>query len=243
MWRPQPVEERPLGANLDYGAAFGGVYLSLFLQGARNTLILTFVCWALAISLSALVAIGRTSSFRVLRGILAAYVEYHRNVPLLVQVLIWYLALSQLLPDTLNTAINQLNSEMTYAVIALSLFSAAYMSEDIRSGLRAIPNGQYEAARAIGMGHLGAMIWIILPQALRLSAAPLINQTLVLFKATSIASAIGVPELTFQALQIESQTFRVFEAFSVVTAVYMTGSFLIMLLGNWFAKRTKLTRR
>ena len=230
-------------ANLDYGAAFGGTYFRLFLDGIQTTLLLTVVCWCLAMTLAAALAIMRMNRFKPLRAAVAMYVEYHRNVPLLVQVLIWYFAIPQLFPRPLIQYVNQHNSELIFSVVAISLFSAAYMSEDIRSGIRAIPHGQYEAARSIGMSHVGALGWIVLPQALRLSAVPLVNQTLILFKGTSIASAIGVPELTFQALQIETQTFRIFEAFSVVTVTYMLGSFTIMLLGRSLGQRTILVRR
>ena len=148
----------------------------------------------------------------------------------------------QLLPDGVNAYLNRHNSELTFAAIAFTLYAASYMSEEIRSGLNAIPAGQYEAARAMGLGYFGMMGWVIVPQAIRLSAVPLVGQALVLFKGTSVASAIGVGELTFQAREIESQTFLVFQAFSIVTLAYMVGSFSIMFFGAVLAKRVRVVR-
>lgn len=229
--------------SLDYGAAFGGDYLYLFMSGVGNTVALFLSCWVCALLLAATLSVIRTVPSRLTRAACVAYVEYHRNVPVLVQILAWYFAIPQMLPDGVSAYLNRHNSEALYSAIALILFSCAYMSEDIRSGLRAIPRGQYEAARSIGMGHLRAMRLIILPQAIRLSAVPLVNQALILFKATSLASAIGVAELTFETLQIESQTFRIFEAFSAATLVYLTISLTIMFVGELVGKRVALNRK
>lgn len=229
--------------NLDYRAAFDGDYMRLFIAGVRNTVALFLSCWVCAMVLAAALSVIRTIPSRLIRAASVAYVEYHRNVPVLVQILAWYFAIPQLLPDGVNDYLNRHNSEALCSAIALTLFSTAYMSEDIRSGLRAIPRGQYEAARSIGMGHLGAMRLIVLPQAIRLSAVPLVNQALILFKATSLASAIGVGELTFETLQIESQTFRIFEAFSAATLVYLTISLTIMFIGELVGRRVALNRK
>ncbi len=229
--------------NLDYEAAFGGDYLGLFVVGIRNTLLLFVVCWGVALALASILTVVRTIPNRIIQSLIAAYVEYHRNVPVLVQILVWYFAIPQLLPEVVNNYLNRHDSEAVYSAIALSLFSAAYMSEDLRSGLRSIPVGQYEAARSVGMSHIKAVRWIILPQVMRISVVPLVNQTLVLFKATSLASALGVTELTFQTMQIESQTFRIFETLSAATLVYMLVAFALMFAGKTLSQRVKLARK
>ena len=167
-------------------------------------------------------------------------VEYHRNVPLIVQLLFWNFGIPQLLPDSINKWINANSPELTLAIIAMSLFGAAYMSEDFRSGLRAIPDTQREASRAMGFSFVESMRWIILPQAWRLSVPPLVNQTLNLLKSTSLAAAIGVAELSYAAREIENQSYRVFEAFSIVTFAYLVGTFSIMLFGALLSQRFRL---
>ena len=94
----------------------------------------------------------------------------------------------------------------------------------------------------MGLGYFGTMWWIIVPQAVRLSAVSLVGQVLVLFKGTSVASAVGLAELTFQAREIETQTFLVFQAFFIVTLIYMVGSFSIMYAGAVVAKHVQVLR-
>lgn len=228
---------------LDYAVVLGEPYGPLIVKALFTTIYMALVASCVALFLGVVLATIRAMNFWPTTFLVRAYVEYHRNVPLLVQIMMWYFAIPQALPKSVNAYVNSLNAESIFAIIALSLYSAAYMSEDMRSGLRAIPHGQYQAARSIGLNHLGAMRYVVLPQAMRLSVPPLVSQVLILFKATSLASAIGVAELTYTAREIESQTFRVFEAFSVATALYMVGSFSIMALGAYLARKTQLRRR
>lgn len=215
-------------------------YFRPFVMGILNTLTMFVIAWFGAITMAFLLAVIRSTESKIAQVFVVAYVEYHRNVPLLVQIFLWYFALSLYLPRFVDTLVFATSPEMFFATVALALYSAAYMSEDIRSGIRAVPEGQYEAAKSIAMSHYAVMRYIVMPQALRHSVPPLVSQTLVLFKATSIASAIGAAEMTYQARYIESQTFRVFEAFAAVTALYMLGCFAIMYFGNALAQRTKL---
>ncbi|MBY9222641.1 amino acid ABC transporter permease [Pseudomonas aeruginosa] len=116
-------------------------------------------------------------------------------------------------------------------------YFAAFMSEDMRSGIRAVPTVQLEAARALGFGYLASMRLVILPQALRITVPPLISQTLNLWKNTSIATVIGVAELMYQAGQVESSTFRSFESFAFATAAYLSVSLLITGAAAWYQQR------
>jgi polar amino acid transport system permease protein len=119
----------------------------------------------------------------------------------------------------------------------MTLYTAAYMAEDIRSGIRAISFVQMEAARALGLSFLAAMRLVILPQAMRVITPPLISQTLNLWKNTSIATVIGVAELMYQAGQVESASFRSFESFAFATSAYLSLSLLITALAAWFQHR------
>ena len=222
---------------LDYGAILHGKYLHFLIEGTMTTVELAVLSWVIAVPIALLLTGLRASPARPARALAVAYVEYHRSVPLLVQLLTWYFAISALLPAAINSWINDRSSEFIFAVTSLSLYSAAYMSEDLRSGLRAISGGQAEAARALGLGSFATLRLVIIPQAWRAAVPPLVSQALILFKGTSLASAIGVAELTYQSRQIETQTFRSFEAFSIVTLIYMVGTFSIMLFGSALARR------
>lgn len=229
-----------MGYELNFAVLFTAPYLGFLITGVKYTLALFFSAWVIAVLLATILTTLRASGFKPLAWLISSYVAYHRNVPLLVQILVWYIGAASFLPREINMFINRNNPEFLFALIALFLYSAAYMSEDMRSGIRAIPRTQMEAARSMGFTFMQSMRWVILPQTWRVALPPLINQTLLLFKGTSLAAAIGVAELTYQARQIETQTFRVFESFAVVTALYLIGSFALMFLGAWSAKKFKL---
>jgi polar amino acid transport system permease protein len=229
-----------MGYELDYGVVLSGKYLAFFLDGVRNTLVLFALSWCAAVPLAVLLALLRATGGKAMERLVAAYVAYHRNVPALVQLFVWYFGIASLLPRGINDFINRNNGEMFFAVIALSLYAAAYMSEDLRAARNAIPKTQIEAGRSMGFSAMQTMRWVVLPQMWRIALPPIIGQTLLLFKGTSLAAIIGVGELSYQARQIESQSFRVFEAFSVVTLVYLIGSFALMFLGAWLGKRYRL---
>ncbi len=226
-----------MGYQLDFSAVLSGHYLGLFLTGIATTLFLFAAAWTVAFVLGIVLTLLRATPWRPLQGVVWLYVEYHRNVPLIVQLLFWNFGIPQLLPDAFNRYINAHSPELTLAIIAIGLFGAAYMSEDFRGGLRAIPDTQRDAARAMGFSFVKSMRWIILPQAWRLSVPPLVNQTLNLLKSTSLAAAIGVAELSYAAREIENQSYRVFEAFGIVTLAYLLGTFSIMLGGAALSQR------
>ncbi|MCF7770213.1 amino acid ABC transporter permease [Achromobacter pulmonis] len=214
----------------------------LLASGMAVTLQLFLVSWVMAFTIAVALVVVRATNLAPCRWLVDAYVEYHRNVPLLVQVLFWYFGMPELLPEGFRLWLYQHNAEMSLAAIALALGSAAYIAEDIRSGLRAIPGTQFEAARALGASYLQCMRFVIVPQALRISIPPLVGRALLLFKNTSVAMAIGVMELTYQAREIENETYRTFATFGAATIMYLLGSFLIMLIGSRIYARYRLNQ-
>lgn len=223
--------------QFDFAAVLQGDYLRAFIDGTLVTLALFAVAWVGSIVLGAALAVVRQSGSGGGAAAVAVYVEYHRNVPLVVQLLFWYFAAPSLFPAPLRDYLASHGSEFPLAAVALVLCAAAYVSEDLRSGLRAIPHGQMEAGRALGMSYLLTMRTVIMPQALRVSLPPLVNQALLLFKNTSLAMAVGVAELTYQAKEVDSDTYRTFEAFAVATVIYLAISFAIMFCGSALARR------
>ncbi|WP_284777874.1 amino acid ABC transporter permease [Agrobacterium sp. lyk4-40-TYG-31] len=232
-----------MGYSLDFGSVLTGEHLRWLLSGIFITVQLTIATWLLAFVIAVILAVVRMSGFKPAEWLVSAYVEIHQNIPLLVQVMFWYFAMPELLPESARMWLNERNSEFILAWLALAFCFAAYMSEALRSGLRAIPRTQYEAGRVLGFGFLRTMRYIVVPQAIRIAAPPLLNSSLLLFKNTSIAMAIGVHELTYQSRQIESDTFRTFEVFAVTTAIYLVISFIIMALGSIYERRAALISR
>ena len=151
--------------------------------------------------------------------------------------MLWYFGISSLLPDNLQSWLSEHNAEALFSIVALGLCQAAYFSEDLRSGLRSIPDGQAEAARALGHGFVGSMRHVLMPQAIRNAVPALVNHSVSLFKNSSLAMAIGVVELTHAVKEIESQTFRAFESYLVATVLYLAISLLIMAGGAWLGRR------
>src|SRR5690606_35326888 len=178
--------------EFDASMLLSGPYHDMLLAGLWLSIQLLAISLVLALPLATCIALLRLSPFRLLRGLGFAYVETIRNIPLLAHMLFWYFGAPELLPEAAKQWLYAGNTEASCAVIALTLYTAAYMAEDIRSGIRAISFVQMEAARALGLSFLAAMRLVILPQAMRVITPPLISQTLNLWKNTSIATVIGV---------------------------------------------------
>ncbi|WIT12117.1 amino acid ABC transporter permease [Paucibacter sediminis] len=223
--------------HLDFSLLLQGQYREWLLSGFLFSLQLTAITLLLALPLAVLVALLRLAPARIAQALGFAYVEGVRSVPLLVHMLFWYFGAPEALPEGVKAWLYAGNIEAAAAVIALTIYSAAYMAEDIRSGLRAVPHTQLDAARALGFGFLASMRLVILPQALRITVPPLISQTLNLWKNTSIATVIGAAELMYQAQRVETASFRGFETFAVVTAGYLGISLLITALAQLYQWR------
>lgn len=206
-------------------------YAAMLRHGIRFTFIVFIGSWLLAMSLGILLLVVRQIPGRVPNAVVSAYISYHRNVPTLVQLMLWYFGISALLPTPLQYWLTDHNGETIFAIIALGLCQAAYFSEDLRSGLRSIAAGQAEAAKALGHGHVSAMRYVMMPQAVRNALPALINHTVSLFKNSSLAMAIGVSELTHAVQEVQSLSFRVFEAYTIATLLYLAISLVLMAVG------------
>ncbi|MFM0418246.1 amino acid ABC transporter membrane protein 1, PAAT family [Burkholderia sp. WP9] len=226
--------------HFDLATVLQGDYGALFLHGIELTLAMAALAWALSLVVGILLTLIRLTNNRLATAFVATFVAYHRNVPMLVQILFWYFGISNILPESLQALLNHYNGQFIFAVIAIGLCSAAYLSEDIRSGLRAIPYGQYEASRALGLNFLNGMRFVVLPQALRNAIPPMVNHAVLLFKNTSLAMAIGAAELTYVTRQIENETFLSFESYFVATVMYLGLSLVIMLGGARIAMHYRI---
>ena len=215
-------------------------FVQMLLHGLKVTLAIAIGSWLLAMTLAVVLLVLRLTPSRLAERAVQGYISYHRNVPTLVQMMLWYFGIASLLPDSAQAWLSEHSAEALFAVISLGLCQAAYFSEDLRSGLRAVPSGQTEAARALGHSYLGAMRFVLMPQAVRNAVPALVNHSVSLFKNSSLAMAIGAAELTHAVKELESQTFRTFEAYLIATVLYLAISLVIMLLGAWLDRRSAL---
>ncbi len=222
--------------DFDLAAILQGEYAELIVKGIEMTLQLALFAWLLAMVLALTLVTVRLTGNKLVDRLVAGYVSYHRNVPTLVQLMLWYFGVPTLLSESTQLWLASHNTEYLFSVIALGLCQAAYFCEDIRSGLRAIPAGQTEASRALGLGYVRSMRYVILPQGVRNCLPSLINHTVLLFKNTSLAMAIGVMELTYATREVENYTFRTFESYLVATVFYLVFSLLLMGVGALLAR-------
>jgi polar amino acid transport system permease protein len=223
--------------QLDFSVVTTGAFRDWLISGFLLSLRLTAITWVLSLPIATGVALCRLSSVATLRWLGAVFVEGIRNVPLLVHFLIWYFAMPELLPEAARNWLYEHDAETVCAVIALTFYTSSFMAEDIRSGIRAVPVTQLEAARALGFSFLASMRRIVLPQAVRIVVPPLISQTLNLWKNTSIATVIGTAELMYQAQRVETASFRGVETFSVTTLAYLAVSLSITAIAAWYQHR------
>ena len=221
-----------LSYHFDWSIITSGTYHDWLVAGVIVTLKLSVISIVLSFVAGLVIAVMRMGRNRPLRWFALAYLEFFRNTPLLVQIFFWYFGSYQVLPVVINDWLNEVGFEFAAEVIALTIYTSAFIAEDIRSGVLSIPKEQMEAARSAGFSYLQSMRYVILPQAVRITIPPLINQFLNLAKNSSLAMTIGVMELTYQARQVESYTFKGFEAFSAATVVYVVISLVITLVVN-----------
>lgn len=205
--------------------------LPALLRGMGITLSIWVICISIGTPFGILLSIGRVYGNKVTYRFSTIYVEFFRGTPMLAQMLIIYLGL----PD-----IGIILQPIVAASIAIGLNTAAYQAEYFRGAIQTIPVGQMLAARSIGMSEKKALFYIILPQALRLSIPQWSNEVILELKFTSIAFAIGVPELMAQAKIIGFRTFRYFEIFAIAAFMYLLLVTIFTQLLDILAKKVRI---
>ncbi|HYC26199.1 MAG TPA: amino acid ABC transporter permease [Roseiarcus sp.] len=207
--------------------------LGYLLQAAGVTIALSVAGIALGFAIGALVCAARLSPRQALARCGAFYVSFFRGVPLLVQLLFIYYFLAEYGLDV---------PALVAAIGGLGLSSGAYQAEILRGALNAVPAGQSEAAVALGFSGLDIWRRILMPQALRISTPPLINEFILLLKASSLVSVVGIAELTRVSMNIASMTYRPFEAYLAGGLIYLLINLCLAAFGL-FAERRLATGR
>lgn len=203
------------------------VYL---IDGVTNTLYLTFIAVIFGVVLGSLVAILKMSRFKIVRFFASVYIEIIRGTPILLQLYIFYFVLPELM-----TFLDF--SDFTWVAIALSINSAAYVSEVIRSGIQAVDKGQTEASRSLGLSASQTMISIVLPQAIRNILPALGNEFIMILKETSLASTFFIGDLMTSHKIVAGVHFLPLESLTIVGCIYLCLTFPLSKLVAWFEKK------
>jgi glutamate/aspartate transport system permease protein len=217
-------------------------YFTWIITGFGKTILIAVLAWAIAFPLGSAIGIARTTDSRALRLGGTVYVEIFRNIPLLVQMFLWYFVVPELLPADWGRWVKR---DMPYpqfltAVMCLGLYTASRVAEQVRAGVEAIPRGQRNAGLAMGLTSLQVYRYVLIPVAYRTIIPPLTSDFLGVFKNSSLALTIGVLELTSQARQIEEYTFAAFEAFTVATVLYCAVTGIVILAMRVLEQRTRI---
>ncbi len=223
--------------QFNWSVLWSGQSSAWLAQGIVTTIEISALAWLLAGALGILSGALRTVPFAPARLPATFYVEFFRNVPLLVWMFFWYFAVPPFLPIPLREWLFNHGAEFWAGTLALGVYHGARFSEVIRSGIQSIPKSQLEAAVSTGLTVAQAYRLVIIPIALRLIIPPVTNESLNLLKNSSIALTISVAELTFQTRQIETYTGKAFEALTAGTVIY-----LLLCLGI-VAVMSRLERR
>ena len=214
-----------------------GQYHEWLLNGLLLSIQLALMTLVFALPLGVLIAVMRVAPVALLRGAAIAYVEAVRNVPLLAHMLFWYFGAPEFLPDSAKAWLYEGNVEATSAVIALVFYTAAYMSEDLRSGIRGIPRGQAEAANSLGFGFLNTFRLVVLPQALRATVPPLLGQAMTITKNTTVAMMIGVTELASVTQAVQDASFLSAGVYAFTSVFFLLIAVVLTGLGQWYQRR------
>ena len=200
----------------------GRTYLEWMFEAWRWTLTVAGASWVVAMAVGALVGTLRTLPGRpVVVALANAWVELFRNIPLLVQIFLWYFVVPKLVP-----AFQQVPG-IVLVVFALGFFTSARIAEQVRAGIQALPRGQRNAAMAMGFTTWQAYRYVLLPMAFRIILPPLTSESMNLLKNSSVAFAVSIAELTMFAMQAQEETSRGIEIYLVVTAAYALSAFVV----------------
>lgn len=203
-------------------------YWQTLLLGTGWTLATALAAWAMALTLGSAVGVMRTTPVPWLARLGQAYVELFRNIPLLVQMFLWYFVLPEVLPRAWGTWLKQLpDASFWTAVVALGFYTSARVAEQVRAGILSMPRGQRLASLALGLTLPQAYGYVLLPMAYRIVLPPLTSEFLNIIKNSAVALTIGLMELTARARSMQEFSFQVFEAFTAATFIYIVINIMV----------------
>jgi len=220
-----------------------GTYLHYLVVGLGWTLATALTAWVLALTIGALVGTIRTTTLRWAVRLGNLYVEIFRNIPLIVQMFLWFFVVPELLPQQLGDWIKQMPppwGSFVPAVLCLAIFTSVRVAEQVRAGIQSLPRGQRMAGTAMGLTQAQTYRHVILPQSFRIILPPLTSEFMNIIKNSSVALTIGLLELTGRARAMQEFSFRVFEAFTAATVLYLLTNLVVVLLMRALEKRVRV---
>ena len=209
----------------------GGTYLGWMIAGLETTVALSLAAWLIALVVGSLMGVLRTVPNRFLYGISTIYVEVFRNIPLLVQLFIWYFVMPELMPARIGNAMKQANpfaQQFLAAMVCLGLFTGARVCEQVRAGINSLSRGQKSAGLALGFTLPQTYRHVLVPMAFRIIVPPLTSELLNVFKNSAVASTIGLLELAAEGRQLVDYTSQPYESFIAVTVAYALVNLVLM---------------
>jgi glutamate/aspartate transport system permease protein len=220
-----------------------GTYLHYLLVGLGWTLATALAAWVIALAVGALVGTLRTTPARWVVRAGNLYVEIFRNVPLIVQMFLWFFVLPEVVPKPLGDWIKQMPppwGSYIPAVVCLGIFTSVRVAEQVRAGIQSLSRGQSMAGTALGLTLPQTYRYVVLPMAFRIILPPLTSEFMNIIKNSSVALTIGLLELTGRARSMQEFSFRVFEAFAAATVIYILTNLVVVLAMRALEKKIRV---
>jgi glutamate/aspartate transport system permease protein len=226
------LEPNPMGT---------GTYLDMLLSGLWVTIKTALLAWVIALVCGSVVGVLRTLPSKSAQWAGFLYVEFFRNMPLLVQLFLWFFVLPELLPRAAGLWLKQLpNAPFWTAAVGVGLFMSARVAVQLGAGISSLPRGQKQAATGLGLTTAQTYRYVLLPMAFRIILPPLTSEFLNTIKNTAVAITIGLIELTGQARSMQEFSFQVFEAFTAATMMYLLINFIVVTFMRFLERRVAI---
>lgn len=215
-----------------------GTYMDTLLSGLVWTLATALLAWVMALILGAIIGTIRTMPNKFAVRLANGYVELFRNIPLLVQMFLWYFVMPELVPASIGGWLKSLpNAPFVTAVLCLGFFTSSRVAVQVSAGINSLPRGQKLAGTALGLTLPQTYRYVLLPMAFRIIVPPMTSEFLNIIKNSAVALTIGLMELTARARSMQEFSFQVFEAFTAATIIYIVVNVVVVFLMRWIEKR------
>ncbi len=220
-----------------------GTYLQYLFVGLVWTLATAIAAWVIAITIGSVVGTLRTTPIKWAVRLGNLYVEIFRNIPLIVQMFLWFFVVPELLPKGLGDWVKQVPppwGTWVWAVLCLGIFTSVRIAEQVKAGIQSLPRGQGMAGTAMGLTQGQTYRYVLLPQCFRIILPPLTSESMNIIKNSSVALTIGLLELTGRAKAMQEFSFRVFEAFTAATVIYLLTNLIVVLLMRALERKVRV---
>ncbi|MEO8598773.1 MAG: amino acid ABC transporter permease [bacterium] len=216
-------------------------YMDTLLAGLQWTIATSVTAWIMALIIGTVIGTVRTMPNKWLVLLSNAYIELFRNIPLIVQMFLWYFVVPELVPESMGNWLKAMpNASFITAFLALGFFTAARVAIQVSTGIEALPRGQRMAGTALGLTLAQTYRYVLLPMSFRIIIPALTNEFAAIIKNSSVALTIGLVELTAAAYSMREFSFQTFESLTAATLIYILVSGFALFLAHWMERRTAI---